>query len=198
MEQTGRIDDGNGVPALDLSILTARQGERARAAFAARDAARFLLATCDWTQWLHLVWINIRPLRVAGLYEEALLLALTKIDGNNASWAPNVLRLMLDLADRERLLASGDPLPGPGPFTLYRGVAGGGRARRIRGISWTRSFERAKWFAKWFERADPAVFTVTVERSAVLAYTNARTEDEFIVILPADARPRRVWDLRAQ
>ena len=76
----------------------------------------------------------------------------------------------------------------------YRGVAGRGAARRIRGLSWTGSLECATWFAKraadlgW---ADPAVFQAVVSDSEVLSYTNDRREDEYIVRLSPQTRVKR-------
>ncbi len=42
------------------------------------------------------------------------------------------------MADREKLLSLGDPIPDQEFFTLYRGISGGkGQARRVKGLSWT-------------------------------------------------------------
>lgn len=104
---------------------------------------------------------------------------------------------MFALADRDLLLSAGDPLPGPGPFTIFRGVSGRTQARRIRGLSWTGSLERAQWFAdrgEYFGLADPAVFQVTIDADSVLAYSDERNEQEFIVMLPDSAKPVRVKD----
>ena len=102
------------------------------------------------------------------------------------------------MADSERLRACGDPLPGHGPFTIFRGVAGRGSARRVRGLSWTGSQERAEWFAQRLARIlpNPAVFKVTVSEADVIAYVHSgkqgRGEEEFIVLLPQSSRPVRV------
>jgi hypothetical protein len=101
---------------------------------------------------------------------------------------------MFRVADRARLRAAGDPLPEP-PFTLYRGVAGRGPARRVRGFSWTASRERGPWFADRFTSLlhDPAVYTITVGEESILAYVNERQEEEFIVDpLALGHRPVRV------
>ena len=104
-----------------------------------------------------------------------------------------MLRGLLADADPHRLRAAGDPLPGPGPFTLYRGVHGRGPARKVRGLHWTSSPSTAAWFAtRWPGVHDPAVFVVTVPESVVLAYVGDRGEEDYLVMLPPDVRPRRL------
>jgi hypothetical protein len=84
-------------------------------------------------------------------------------------------------------------LPGPGPFTLYRGVAGYTNARRIRGTSWTGTLERATWFAHRFLLPNPAVYKAEVEAAYVLAYVGShRNEDEYIVLLPPSVKVERL------
>jgi hypothetical protein len=127
-----------------------------------------------------------------------LLQAFTGCRVNNAYWLLIMLELVFDQADKDRLRAAGDPLPGPGPFTLYRGVAGRGSKRRVRGMSWTGSIERARWFAtRWRERfGNPGVYQAIVFEADVLAYVNHRQEDEYIVRLPQTCRPRCVERLQ--
>lgn len=111
---------------------------------------------------------------------------------NHLFWPLCTLKALFHAADRARLLAVGHPLPASDSYTLYRGVAGRGAARRITGLSWTRSRERAEWFASRFALPDPAVYQALVPRKDVYAYTNERQEDEFIVILPKSVRPERL------
>jgi len=132
-------------------------------------------------------------LREAGLYERALLTAFVDTRTNNSHWPLDRLRLFFACCDRERLRAAGDPLPGPGPFVLYRGVAGQGARRRLRGLSWSGDLERARWFANRLSLPRPAVLEVTAEESAILAYVKDRKEQEFVVDLPPTVRPVRVW-----
>jgi hypothetical protein len=95
---------------------------------------------------LALVLHNTERLIEQGLYEGALLWGFTSSRVNNYRWFTK-LADMFHRADRTRLRQVGDVLPGNGPFTLYRGVAGNGRARRMRGFSWTEDLQVAKWFA---------------------------------------------------
>jgi len=59
-------------------------------------------------------------------------------------------------ADRARLRALGDALPGPGPFTLFRGVAGRGAKRRVRGLSWINAMRPVWDSRRSIERSLPA------------------------------------------
>ena len=171
--------------------------DRAVAALDEGDAIGFLIkASNEWG--LNLVYMNQGVLLKRGIYESALLSAFIDTRTSNHGWPLNTLRLLFEIADRDRLRAAGDPLPGAGPFTIFRGVAGRGRARRVRGFSWTASREKAEWFAERFAKelpelsVDPAVFQVTVGVDDVLAYSNERKEQEFIVLLPDSAKPVRV------
>ena len=80
-----------------------------------------------------LVFMNAQMLRARGLYERALLIALVGPRINTRQWSMTTLCHLVQLTDRRKLLAAGDPLPGPGPFRIYRGVAGRGSARRCAG-----------------------------------------------------------------
>lgn len=190
-----RPRERRGVMWLD-PILANLRG-RAAAALDAGDVDGFLgLASNEHR--LALVAYNQSVLQ-GGLYERALLGAFIETRTNNAGWSVPALRDLFATADRERLRAAGDPLPGAGPFTVYRGVAGRGRARRVRGLSWTTSQERAQWFAARFAAlalADPAVYQVVIIEGDVLAYVNDRQEEEFVILLPPSARPARLGQLR--
>jgi hypothetical protein len=165
--------------------------DRAVAALESRDYVAFL-CKAENVYALHLVYFNGSKLHELGIYEPALLLAYSATRVNNRWWPMRKLKAMFDEADRGRLRAAGSPLPSAGPFTLYRGVAGRGRARRVRSLSWTTSFERAAWFAcRYKDPHDPAVYRLSVSEEAVLAYINDREEQEFIVSVPSSARPVR-------
>ena len=110
--------------------------------------------------------------------------------------AREVSRLfVLALLDRGRLRAAGDPVP-EGRITLYRGVSGRGRARRVRGISWTGTLDCARWFAgrggAIGNQADPAVYRLELDADEVLAHLTNRSEDEYLVALTRHHRPARL------
>ena len=146
------------------------------------------------TYCLELVVRNTLLLRRRGIFEETLLKAITATRSNNLRTPLTTLRKLILSADRSKLLAAGDPLPGSGPFTLYRGVAGRQRDRRVRGISWTGMLEKAGWFAQRFgDLEDPAVYKAVVEANHVAAYVgDHRNEDEFIIVLPRSVKVERI------
>jgi hypothetical protein len=109
---------------------------------------------------------NIQILRKCGLFEKALIIAYISTRTNWKGWSLGYIRYLFFSADRKKLIEAGDPLPGDGPFTVYRGVSGRGAMRRIRGISWTTSIEKGIWFANRFPNLEkPAVFEATVDKS---------------------------------
>jgi uncharacterized protein len=140
---------------------------------------------------------NIARLIARNLYERAFVEAYTSIN-LNAGTLPHwdELRFLIQFADGERLLRAGDPLPEGASFTVYRGVGDGRYAKYVRGLSWTASPHTAAWFADYWSRraadSDPAVFEYTVKPERVLFYLNDRDEQEFVIDLPHQARPRRL------
>lgn len=82
---------------------------------------------------------NLRLLKERGLYEKALLLAYQGAKVNLSGWSPDIIKWMFSEADPAALRSCGGPLPEEDPVTLYRGVAGKGRQRRVSGLSWTTS-----------------------------------------------------------
>ncbi len=139
---------------------------------------------------------NVKLLLERGSYERVLLDAYVRT--KHAEFSLPALCRLFAQADRVRLREAGAPLPGPGPFRIYRGVAGPEAARRVYGLSWTQSIRRAREFAQEHacrfsrKRADPGVYCVTVEERDVLVYIRHRGEKEFIVYLPAVAGAERV------
>ena len=87
-----------------------------------RDVLGFLIKADD-QHALSLVAKNANLLLSPGVYEIALLHALTSPRLNNFHCPPRLLHTLVARADQKRLRTAGDPLPGPGPYMLYRGVA---------------------------------------------------------------------------
>lgn len=130
-----------------------------------------------------LLWLNAVHFCRLGLFEPALLYAFTATRTNKYGLEEE-LCTMFNWADRKRLRDAGQPLPGAGPFTLHRGVAGKGWWRAY-GYSWTPSLESAKWFAEraeaCFNLCEPAVYRILAQEDDVLAYVNDGQQEEFIV-----------------
>ena len=73
----------------------------------------------------------------------------------------------------------------PETVDIYRGYDGSKQGTL--GISWTLSKDKAIWFAHRLGADDPSIATATYKRDSVLAYFNARDEQE-IIINPLDAQ----------
>ena len=162
-------------------------------ALAKRDATGFLLLV-DNLDGVRITYFNQGILSQLGILEDAFVDAVIKTRTNNHDDYALVDSLVERL-DRARLRALGDPLPDSGPWTIYRGVAGHGKARRVRGYSWTGDQEQAAWFANRgavFDLPDPAVFCTTVQEPEILFYSNERQEEEFFVNLPPGHSVKRV------
>jgi len=163
--------------------------EQAIADLERRDVEGFLSRATGNEYWIDLLAANVPLLKELDVYERGLLSALIASRTNNYVHR-GTIPWLIERADRTKLRAAGDLLPGPGPFTVYRGVAGHGRARHVRGLSWTASLDRARFFARRYPTLhNPAVFRVTVSAKHVLAYTDERKEEEFLVTLPKATRP---------
>lgn len=158
-------------------------------ALKAGDVQTFLAAV-PTRQTLMFWLLNARLLRQLGLYEAGLVDAYISHNMNNHQYPLWMLREWFRHAERAKLRTAGDPLPGPGPYRLYRGVAGTGPARCVRGISWTLDQARADWFARRWGFTDPAVYAVTIPERRVLVYVNVRHEQEMLVLLGRADRPR--------
>jgi hypothetical protein len=154
-----------------------------------------VLVNMPSTQWMALVTNSIGELIENGVYEKFLLQAYGGCTLNYHNWELQDLRELFEIADRNKLLEEGDPLPGPGPFTIYRGVAGKGSNRKERGISWTGDFEMAVWYARRFEILlnEPTVYETLVQREHVLTFDNSSEESEFLCLLPDDQELKKVW-----
>jgi len=132
-------------------------------------------------------------LKKIGKYEEALLHAYYSIRTNYSNWSMDMLKFLFMQADIEEIRKGGDPIPDQETFTLYRGVSGIGRKRRVSGFSWTDSPNTAAWFARRFpDLLDPAVFSVTVPNKNVMACCYDRNEREYLLQLPLPVKPKRL------
>jgi hypothetical protein len=138
---------------------------------------------------IDIVMNNLDLLSLFGWLEEIFLHAWSHGKGANC---PQYAFLLLFVMNPERLLAASDPLPPGDVFTVYRGVAGKGDDRRIRGYSWSGSLEIALEFAvmrgMYGSLPDPSVYKSTISRKDVFAYIDTVfvydryvREKEFIV-----------------
>jgi hypothetical protein len=151
-----------------------------------RDPVRFLGATSnEYSLWI--VALNVETLKSRDMYETTLVHAHQATRTNNLGMSIRKLSELIASADLDRLRRAADLLPDGDNFTLYRGVAGSGADRRVRGFSWSASLSAAAWFAiRYAEHLDdPAVYRTTVSRKEVLWYSDDRHEAEFVV------RPQR-------
>lgn len=170
--------------ALDLSLIAAEQRNSALAQLRDGDIVGFLRATSSELR-IAIVVGNVAYLRGRSLLEPAVV-EVFNVRPTNNHHVYRDLEFLLRRADRARLRAAGDPLPGDGPWTVFRGVGGRGANRRIRGYSWTANLERARWFA---ERASTiglehsAVYATTISAESVLFYRHGSDERDFAVLL---------------
>jgi hypothetical protein len=142
--------------------------------------------------WLWFTCLNFKKLQRLGLAEQALLDSFIATNINNRNIAIGIIEYLFQECSKTRLRELSDPMPGAGPFTIYRGLAGPRGRRQVRGYSWTGNLPLACWYASRFSKlADPAVYVATVENDQVLAYLNEshRNEMEFVC---RPLRPRRM------
>lgn len=80
-------------------------------------------------------------------------------------------KLLMTLEERQYL----EDLPDK--VTIYRGTHD---EKNSKALSWTTDYERAKWFATRFHE-DGFVLTATINKKDIVAFFNARNENELIV-----------------
>jgi hypothetical protein len=137
---------------------------------------------------------NYKPLQDMEIFEEAFFETFIKAKTNNSNIPWSVISDLLKMADREKLMSKGDPLPEKkDTYTLYRGIAGKGAARRKYGQSWTGTFDKAKWFAKRLSLEKPMVYKAIVPKDCICFYTNVRNEDEYVCLIPDKLKLVEVW-----
>ena len=144
---------------------------------------------------------NMYHLLDLGYFEEALLNAFVDMKPDRFYFSFDLIWDLFLLANTDELINCGDPLPvKQDTYTLYRGISGDGsielgtRPRSLeRGLSWTSSFDVAKWFAKRGNSYNPTVYMAQVPRKNIFAYINDRNEEEFICDITDDIRLVEVW-----
>jgi hypothetical protein len=137
---------------------------------------------------------NCKPLKDMGVFEKVFSEAYTQTNINNSNIPKDVISDLLKMADREKLMSLGDPLPeDKDTYTLYRGIAGKGSARRKYGQSWTGNLEKAKWFAKRLSLEKPMVYQAVVPKDCICFYTDVRNEDEYVCLIPDKLKLVEVW-----
>jgi hypothetical protein len=175
--------------ALNLSYMETPWGtDLATKAWAEGDGHAFAYAAYSVGGMMHSVIFNWTLLLERGMLPAALITAITGCKFNNRKCAESLpvwLKMCAKECGRDSLRAAGAPLPKPEPdglFTVYRGVAGYGRARCLRGVSWTGSLDVACWFACRFPHLkNPTVFRARVRPEDIYCRYTARNEDEYIV-----------------
>jgi hypothetical protein len=169
-----------GAVRLNIDVVDHFSIDKVSKAFEQGNAIGFVGCAYSTHGMLALVWDNIPALRDRGIYEAALVEALIGCKGNNRGWSISALKTLFHFGDRKKLLAAGQPLPGAGPFTVYRGVSGEKPFRRINSLSWTSSLDVACWFAKRNALKDPAVYRAKLNADDVFCFKQDRGEMEFI------------------
>ncbi len=123
---------------------------------------------------------NYKQLKQIGRYEPALIGAYQSVKINHSNLSLDIVDWLFSKADREACIKLGD-MTTEMPTTVYRGVSGHGRRRRIAGWSWTTSIEVACWFARRLSLPNPAIYSTIVDYNEIYYYTNEPTESEVIV-----------------
>lgn len=165
---------------LDLTRVPEFSVRRARRAYSNGDAGAFVECANGNHSAIQLVADNAAQLLDRGIFEACFVRAWMMHNTNMGTYSTELIRDLLSKGDRSRFLKAGDPLPGNGPFTVYRGISGTTDRRRPRGPSWTISLDCACWFAWRAGRVERSVVTATVESNEIYAYIRERGEDEII------------------
>jgi hypothetical protein len=67
----------------------------------------------------------------------------------------------------------------PHTVTVYRGLPD--KKAKVRGLSWTTDFEKAKWFASRFNGKDQKVMKAEIAKKYIFFYNDDRSEHECVV-----------------
>ena len=162
--------------------------ELAVEAFRSRDGERFAVAGYSRHVMLRTVIENWKALRERGMLPAALVQAIIGCKVNNRRWNPNDIAGYLvcckEQCGMEGIRACGEDPGYAHPetgITLYRGVAGVGRSRKVKGVSWTDDLGVASWYARRLHMPDPAVFATEVCIGEVFCFTDKRCEREYLI-----------------
>lgn len=174
---------------LDLSTIAAEWHDDFMDAFwddSPPDHFSFLTHFCDgnFNKQLRFLFTNHAAFLSRGIYERELALIYINSNANFWDWKTAELKKLFYVADKKRLLASGDALPPGDSFKLYRGVSGKLGVRRVGGMSWTDSKEVAEKFATEFPMyggINQAIYTTLARREEILLFTDGQDEREFIL-----------------
>jgi hypothetical protein len=148
----------------------------AAAALARRDINAFIGAGFPRRR-PSLVYSNREQLRRMGLLEQAVVRSLDYAFDSFHDLPIDRRLEMIEMCDRGRLRAAGKPLPGEGPFKVFRGVCGvGPEPRREHGLCWTLDFLIAcewavgEFFDDYRRPEDPRVLVAYVSDPEILWY----------------------------
>lgn len=151
----------------------------AREAFIAGNADFFASSGYSSGAMLELVAVNRKLLKVRDIYEATIVSAVSGCKTNHRHSGIDSLALLL-IADKTKLRAASDPLPGDGPFTIFRGTSRDEAASKECGISWTLSRDVACKFACAWHGENGVVLRSEVAESEVFFFTDQRSEQEMI------------------
>ena len=177
----------------DFSVIKSMLHNRAWEAWETHDVVKIMCLTGNDNRE-QLLFDNIRLFKATGVYEIALIEAYL----HGPTIHPKDWEFHFALADREKLLACGDPVPSK-PIKVFRGVTDRRRRRYIRGLSWTTNPNTAAWFATDYFRPNsprpgsiPAVYSLWVKPEQILHITNEREEEEIIIATWECGRVKRL------
>lgn len=144
-------------------------------------------------QYFEFLSYNLWSIINMGLLEEFVVAAYIAPQYNLTNVPFSFLQFVFNCCDKEKTRNLGEKFPFQDSYVVYRGVSGVGRKRRLRGFSWTASFEKAKWFAERFGLEKPMVYKTEIHFDDIYYYSNGRHEQEYVCDISRDVRLKRVW-----
>lgn len=143
----------------------------------AKEKVKNVMRHIDGHEAIGFVNKHLEVLHESGLVEEFFVDSFTRHNQNHRLHY-DVIGEMLCVCRRQELQNAGDEIPPGDEFTLYRGCHS---QDWIKGYSWTGSKKVAQWFIDRYDLDDPYLVSCVVKREDILFYTNARTEDEYVI-----------------